>query len=140
MLMNFKSSKHQKENKLTNENQIRRYGDHKRERFDGYSRGGSHASYHSRDRDHRDRDRDRDRRGVDKRRYNFEENVTKMSWDFIFHSNFSNILTDIQQWGTRAVITYLTMQHHTIHPKLDRSIQVVVRLRIDIHRAAVLIG
>lgn len=63
-----------------------------------------------------------------------------MPWDFIFYSNFSNILTDIQQWGTRAVITYLTMQHHTIHPKLDRSIQVVVRLRIDIHRAAVLIG
>lgn len=46
-----------------------RYGDHKRERFDGYNRGAPHG-YHNRDRDHRDRDRDRDRdrRGVDKRR------------------------------------------------------------------------
>lgn len=44
-----------------------RYGDHKRDRFDGYNRGTPHG-YHNRDRDHRDRDRDRDRRGVDKRR------------------------------------------------------------------------
>lgn len=48
-----------------------RYGDHKRERFDSYSRGTPHG-YHNRDardREHRDsRDRERDRRGVDKRR------------------------------------------------------------------------
>lgn len=58
---------------------VRRYSDHKRERFerDGY-RGAPPHNYHSRDRDrdHRDRDRDRDRerdrdrdrRGIDKRR------------------------------------------------------------------------